>query len=349
MENRVLISCDEDSQPFAEAELKGMFSQLPPVQWLDGEPGQPSGVGVVASPMEFSAFSEKVIAANSIFLRHLAPAPITVLLRNDDTDLPTLSAAVTNLLPQIDPTQTISVQSRMLGEFFRPFSRIELNQALFEIVATTGAVLDARAPQQVVSVTCARDAAYLGISPSAENRSLWPGGQMRFRREEGQISRAEFKLLEAISIFDVMIPDRGAALDIGAAPGGWTNVLRRFGLRVVAVDPADMHVSLLGDRQVVHIRERIQRYRPTEPFDMIVNDLKMDARDSIEVMLGVRRHLKPGGTGVMTLKLPKTVPSSRAMLEFVRGDVRRLEAGFQVLGARQLFHNRSEITVALGV
>ena len=282
----ILISCDEDSQPFAEAELKEMFPQMPPPSWVEGNPEQLSGVARVEPPVDFSTFSATVNRAKSVFIRHYSPVQVEVPLSNKEADLSDLWEATNRLLPLIDPTKTLSVQTRLLGDDFRPFSRTQLNSALFTvIVAATGVTLEARHPEQVLSVLCAPERAYLGVSLAAQNRSLWPGGHMRFKREEGQISRAEFKLMEAISVFDLQIPDKGTALDIGAAPGGWTNVLRRFGLRVIAVDPADLHESLRRDRQVVHIPERIQNYRPTEMFDIMVNDLKMDARDSVEIML----------------------------------------------------------------
>ncbi|MDX1935064.1 MAG: SAM-dependent methyltransferase [Capsulimonadales bacterium] len=344
----VLISCDEDSQPFAEAELRTLFSGLSPIDWLTGNPDENSGVGRLVVPLSFPEFAAKVEASGSVFLRHFAPVMAEVPLSDDDSDLPRLEEAARSLTPFVEATETLSVQARLLGDTFRPFSRTELNGALFSVIeAATGVVLDAREPVQTLSVVCARDRAFLGVSRTADNRSPWPGGQMRFKREDGQISRAEFKLMEAIRVFDLTVPDRGSALDIGAAPGGWTNVLRRFGLRVIAVDPAELHESLRHDRRIVHVRERIQRYRPSEAFEVIVNDLKMDARDSTDIMLSVRRFLKPGGFAVMTLKLPKTVPSPRAMREFVQDDLRRLRSGYGVIGARQLFHNRSEITVAL--
>ena len=57
----------------------------------------------------------------------------------------------------------------------------------------------------------------------------------RFAREEGQVSRAEFKLLEAIELFGVAVREHGVALDLGASPGGWTRVLRRLGPRFVVL------------------------------------------------------------------------------------------------------------------
>ena len=65
---------------------------------------------------------------------------------------------------------------------------------------------------------------------------------------------------------------------MGAAPGGWTRVLRQHGLKVTAVDPAELDPRLRTDRGVTRVRKTIQEYLPGAPrFDVIVNDMRMDA------------------------------------------------------------------------
>ena len=52
------------------------------------------------------------------------------------------------------------------------------------------------------------------------------------------LNRSEMKLDEAVRYFGVGINGSGLCLDIGAAPGGWTDYLAMRGRRVVAVDSA---------------------------------------------------------------------------------------------------------------
>jgi 23S rRNA (cytidine2498-2'-O)-methyltransferase len=165
----------------------------------------------------------------------------------------------------------------------------------------------------------------------------------RFKREEGQISRAEFKLLEAVELFGLELPAGGRALDLGAAPGGWSRVLRRHAMQVVAVDPADLHPSLASDPAVVHHRQKVQDYFPaSEQFDIILNDMRLDARDSVRCMLVAAENLKAEGIGIMSVKLP-----ARKMAQIAARSLEMLRQEYQIVGARQLFHNRREITVAL--
>ena len=185
---------------------------------------------------------------------------------------------------------------------------------------------------------------YLGVSRAADNLSDWAGGERRFKTEPEQISRAEFKLLEAMETFGLSWPGAGSALDLGAAPGGWTRIARLNGLQVTAIDPADLAPSLAADPGVRHLRHTAQRYLPgtDATFDVILNDMRMDAHDSAHLMLRARRNLKPGGWAVMTLKLPKSHAERVATSALAL-----LRERYTLIGARQLFHNRNEITVAL--
>jgi 23S rRNA (cytidine2498-2'-O)-methyltransferase len=207
-----------------------------------------------------------------------------------------------------------------------------------------GVPLDVRRPEQVFSVVLTPAQGYLGLSRAADNLSDWAGGARRFKREAGQISRAEFKLLEAIELFRLSLPADGVALDLGAAPGGWTRILRKHAMRVVAVDPGDLDQRVAADLAVEHVRQTAQRYLRTadEPFDVILNDMRMDAQDSAQIMVAATRNLKDSGWALATLKLPRKGVERIASLA-----LEVLRKRYEVIGARQLFHNRSEITVAL--
>ncbi|MEZ4582432.1 MAG: hypothetical protein R3A10_12485 [Caldilineaceae bacterium] len=75
---------------------------------------------------------------------------------------------------------------------------------------------------------------------------------------------------------------------------------------------------------------------------MIVNDMRMDARDSARLMVAYAPQLYRDGLAVMTLKLPET-----GRRELIDHALAILAAAYTAAGARQLFHNRSEITLVL--
>ncbi len=339
----VLISCDPDARALALEELKPVLAGLEPADWLD------PGIALVRTRTEFAAFADAVEGARAMFVRHLAPVDREVELTGTEADLELLWAAGGELAPRLDRGTTFAVQARILGTGKLPYRKYTLNEFLSTRLAeAAGALLDTRNPSQVVSVLCTPDRGFVGVSPTTLNRSAWPGGQHRFKAEEGQVSRAEHKLLEALSVFGIDPPKEGLALDLGAAPGGWTRVMRQRELKVVAVDPADLDPRIGRDDNVQHVRKSVRDYAaPAGAFDMLLNDLRMDPRDSVETMLRFRPALKSDGRAVMTLKMPETPGDPVAELEEIRGNIHRLMRSYFVIGARRLYHNRSEVTVAL--
>lgn len=313
------------------------------------------GVLLVNSSRSFFDLAEEWRLAPPIFVRHICPVQEIVPLRNQlNTDIAILCQHITEtILPLVDPDLPFSVQTRVLADL--PYKPFDLNTPLAEILSSGGAPLDVRNPQQILSVVCAAGSAqadatrntpvaYLGLSLALNNLSNWAGGVRRFAREEGQVSRSEFKLLEALEIFKIKLPARGVALDLGASPGGWTRVLRQKDQYVTAVDPGDLDPRIAADRGVRHKRMTDEQYLADEPdqFDLIVNDMRMDARDSARMMVAYARQLYRHGLVIMTLKLPEQ--NRQPIIDHA---FKLLQEAYAIAGARQLFHNRSEITVYL--
>lgn len=339
---QVLISCDPDAEAYALREIQEIQRGASPV-WIE------DGLALLVLPEGFAEFADDVRRLQPIFIRHIAPVMIEVPLAGEFADIEALSEAALSLSSKLKSELPFSVQSRILSEGTRPYRKITLNETLScQITERTGATMDARRPEQVVSITCTPDKGYVGVSLVEENRSDWPGGEHRFKKEDGQISRAEFKLLEAIDVFGLTLPAQGRALDMGAAPGGWTRVLRAQGLNVVAVDPADLDRRLERDENVYHMRKKIEDFHPGPGgFDVLVNDMRMDIGKSVRAMRHQEPCLRAGGIGVMTLKLSNVLDRSNDWLRMVRKALATLTISFDVIDARQLYHNRSEVTVAL--
>ncbi len=295
-----------------------------------------------------------------IFVHHICPVQITCPLRQEQSaDLALLCQALTpEIEALVDPTLPLSVQSRILTTL--PYKPFDSNNALADYLREqTGVPIDVRAPHQVLSAVFAETmveesggtggrhketVAFLGLSPTVYNLSDWAGGMRRFAREQGQVSRAEFKLLEALEYFDLDLLPRGVALDLGASPGGWTRVLRQRDQYVTAIDPGELDERVAQDSGVRHKRMTAEQYLTDEPdrFDLIVNDMRMDARDSANLMIPYAKQLYRHGSAIMTLKLPED-----RRLPIVDHAFKLLRKAYTIVGARQLFHNRSEITVLL--
>jgi len=291
-----------------------------------------------------------------IFARHLAPVQTVIPLNNTEYDVGALAIAIADLptFAMLEQGQPFAVQSRFAqsgedGAFIkRVYSSGYLNQQLaLALAEETGAVESIKKPQIVVSLLCVEMEAYAGISLARNNLSDWAGGMRHFAQLPEQISRAEFKLLEALETFGVSLSESGDALDLGAAPGGWTRLLLEAGMRVVAVDPARLDPRLHG--RLEHYRGYAEDYladalKRRKKFDVIANDMRMDARESARLLVEARPCLRPDGFIISTLKLPHAaidIDPSRNLKEALR----ILDRHFAVVHAKQLFHNRQEVTV----
>lgn len=358
----LVLTCDEGSVDLAEHELQRVASHSKVAAHLA------PGVLLVDGGLPFAELVANWAAALPIFVRHICPVQAVVPLWDSPGDPDELAAALAGpaegvLAAHVAPDQRFSVQTRLLAE--PPYKPFDVNGAVSQaVIARTGAALDVRSPQQVLSIVCAELSpavidhlprrlrpgpqaalyALAGLSTPQQNLSDWAGGARRFAREEGQVSRSEFKLLEAFEVFGVQLSPHGVALDLGASPGGWTRVLRERGQYVTAVDPGALDERVAADGGVRHKRMTAEAYLHEDPdqFDLIVNDMRMDARDSARLMVAYAPLLYPHGSVIMTLKLPET---RRGPILDHAFDILRMT--YSIAGARQLFHNRSEITVYL--
>jgi 23S rRNA (cytidine2498-2'-O)-methyltransferase len=335
---QIIISASPNHITLARAEVERIDHNTDIKDWLD------EGVAHIGLSKNWATLALTFRDRPPIFTRHMFPVQRTMQIEQAPDDLEIMAHLIEDLFIQIDPAIPFSVQTRILGKGSWPYGRFEVNKKLSGLIEkATGAKLDVPNPEQVLSVVITKDRAYIGLSLVRDNISSWAGGERRFKREQGQISRAEFKLIEAFETFGLTLPENGLALDMGAAPGGWTRILMENGLNVVAVDPANMDPWLLSSEQVSHAQVSIQKYLQDAPqFDLIVNDMRMDVRKSARIMLTAAEHLKPGGFALMTLKLPEW-----RVEQALKSGFNLLKKSYRIAGAKQLFHNRSEVTVWL--
>ncbi|GCE20990.1 SAM-dependent methyltransferase [Dictyobacter kobayashii] len=291
------------------------------------------------------------------FARHIAPVQTIVPLENNEDDLGEIALATVQLpgFAQLERGVHFAVQTRLIqtdkskGE--RAYSGGQINKALAEALAEeTGALEDIKKPQVIISLLGTMDKGYLGISTTEENLSAWPGGARHYAQTDEQISRAEFKLLEALEVFGVILPSEGKALDLGAAPGGWTRLLLDAGLQVVAVDPARLDPRLANRPGLEHYRGYAEDYleeavQHRQQYDLIVNDMRMDAREAARLISKAAACLEPeDGLMISVFKLPHATLEVDPFVN-LKEALNILKRSYTVVQAHQLFHNRQEITV----
>jgi 23S rRNA (cytidine2498-2'-O)-methyltransferase len=278
-----------------------------------------------------------------IFLRHMQPADRAIPISDADGTLSAIQAAVREADAPFRGKK-VAVQARKAESPQTPIADIQpidVKRSIDEVLTDThGAIPVVQDMEWVVSVYLARDTVYIGWSTPEENLSSWSGGAIHFRKEDGDISRAKYKLMEAESTFGLHFSDFHSALDIGAAPGGWSSFLLERGLRVTAVDPAAMHPSLLREHGFTYVPKNAANVRfPDGEFDLLVCDMSWDPLNMAELVKRLLPAVSKDGTILTTVKLMHG--KAFATLREVE---RIMEPEAQLVKTKQLFHNREELT-----
>jgi 23S rRNA (cytidine2498-2'-O)-methyltransferase len=181
-----------------------------------------------------------------------------------------------------------------------------------------------------------------------EDSAPWPLGIPRLRMHADAPSRSALKLEEAVLVLldpserTRLLREGMRAADLGAAPGGWTWVLMRHGLRVQAIDNGPLRQHVLDSGLVEHLRADGFAWQPRQPLDWMVCDMVEQPRRVAERMAtwfreGWCRH------AIFNLKLPmkKRWQETRLCLDLF---AQQAETPLTIR-AKQLYHDREEITV----
>ncbi len=189
--------------------------------------------------------------------------------------------------------------------------------------------------------------AFIAFSDPADS-APWPLGIPRLRLHRDAPSRSALKLEEAFLTLldarerDALLQPGMRAADLGAAPGGWTWILTRHGLRVIAIDNGPLRDHVMQTGLVEHLRADGFTWQPQQPLDWMVCDMVEQPRRVAERMAtwfreGWCRH------AVFNLKLPmkkRWDETQRCLDDVLQQSHRALR-----IRAKQLYHDREEITV----
>ena len=204
---------------------------------------------------------------------------------------------------------------------------------------------DAAAPRLHVMLTPSREA-FLALA-DARTASPWPLGIARLKMPRDAPSRSTLKLAEALQLFvggneEKILRPEMRAVDLGAAPGGWTWQLINRGLHVTAVDNGTLKGELVDNALVKHLREDGFRYRPKRRVDWMVCDM---VEKPVRIAELVALWFREGWTDrcIFNLKLPM-----KKRLQEVERCHAIIEAALKMSGRdyelrmKQLYHDREE-------
>ncbi len=166
-------------------------------------------------------------------------------------------------------------------------------------------------------------------------------------------SRSTLKLAEAIEVFldkseqTRLLRQGMTAVDLGAAPGGWSWQMVKRGIRVSAIDNGPMKGILEKHPLVEHIKQDGFKFTPRKAVDWLICDM-VEKPSKVATLIGdwfvngLCKH------AIFNLKLP--MKQRNIALDSALGGIRtRLnEEGINYkMIAKQLYHDREEVTVFL--
>ncbi|WP_138227731.1 SAM-dependent methyltransferase [Paenibacillus algicola] len=332
---KLVCTANHGFAPYAQEEIRRLFGKLKSTVLIPGE------VFIVTLEAEsIEQVIRKIKEASLIFLRHLFPVHLE--MKAEDAEAAARELERYALGREELGESRVALQIRKTADSSWKEHPSALRDRLQQSMTPLASAFAVQHSEWILSVFAAADHWYAGVARPEDQLSDWNGGAIRFQREEGQISRAKFKLLEAEHQFSIPFDSFHNALDIGAAPGGWTSFLLERGLRVTAVDPAQMHDSLKGHPQLRILNKNASDVKFKEhEFDMLVCDMSWSPKQMARLVTDLLYSLTPGGTAIVTVKLLTKKPMALVteMLNWFE------DAHMQVQGAKQLFHNRDEITL----
>jgi 23S rRNA (cytidine2498-2'-O)-methyltransferase len=184
------------------------------------------------------------------------------------------------------------------------------------------------------------------ISKGSPIQLCYPGGVLPITIPDNAVSRAWLKFEEGLQWSGFPIAKGDCCLDIGASPGGGSQVLLSRGAKVLGVDPAEMDPVVLNHSGFTHIRSRISQTKRSlfQNVRWIVADINVAPNYTLEVLeeLATRKEIPLRGM-LFTLKLFQW-----SLAEYLPAYIDRLQHwGFDDVRVKQLVFNRQEVTVAV--
>ncbi len=345
--SRILLYCrtgferecaQEITAAAGAAGVEGFVKARPGSGFALFEPHDPAAAGDFAASIAFDEL---------VFARQLVRALPLVPLAADDRVVP-IVATVRRLGATRFRALWLEMPDTNEGKALAALTRT-LAPHLESGLRTAGIAFDeAQAKERLHVFFVGSLACHVGTS--AAGGSPWPMGIPRLRMPPSAPSRSTLKLAEALLVFLGEDPDARAlapgmtAVDLGAAPGGWTWQLARRGLMVTAVDNGAIDAALLEGGQVRHRRDDGFHFEPAQPVDWMVCDM-VESPSRVARLAG--RWVARGWCrrSIFNLKLP---------MKKRRDEVLRCRASIEdeigaphTLRIKHLYHDREEVTAYL--
>lgn len=306
-----------------------------------------------------ASLERKIREINPIFIYNLLPIKSTCELREEDY-LKTLYGISKSL--EIDKRRNAMLQCFNLNSK-RAHSAKDIEVYIGENLEREGYSIDIENPEIMAYIIIIDMMCYCG-SLRTEDMFRLHLDPKRFYKNKFKkvVSRAELKLEEAWDEFNLGVR-KGTAIDVGAAPGGWSLVLARKEVKVIAIDSGELDIANLAkanvkvkvadgsismndieQNHIIHIKSvyenAVDSSMPISKVNMILVDINATPDVSIKAVNKFLPMLSNKAELIMTIKcVTKNVSK---YIEIARNGI---EQNFCIRSIRHLPANRMEVTL----
>lgn len=183
-----------------------------------------------------------------------------------------------------------------------------------------------------------------GVCP----RSQYYVTDERLTTHEDAISRAYYKLIEALGRFPITLSADWLSVDVGSSPGGWTQALAQRVRHVYSIDPAPLWIELPPNVTFLlkKVEDCVEYLEAVGPINLLVCDMLGLMSETLKILTPLYSFIASGGYLILTLKLFRRkegrldVAAAKAIEEF-----NRLAPQFEDVQVKWLLTNRHERTL----
>ena len=169
------------------------------------------------------------------------------------------------------------------------FSSKDVEIEVGNVITGEEARVDLDNPETILLVDIIQEKAHLSVLSPDDVVKKTPKVERRWEKGERPVSRAELKMREIMEAFPEIFSPEKTALDIGAAPGGWTRAMAPEVKKVIAVDRARLDEGVTALENVVHIKERAENLDLDERVDILTNDANLLHMQSAKISLDLAK------------------------------------------------------------
>jgi len=342
----IILYCRQGFEKECASEINAVCSSWGIFGFIKAQQDSGFVVFTASDPQLLENFVPKLFLNNLTFTRQFffAFAEITGLKQHDR-----ISPIVSLLKEQNITINDVAVETAdtNAAKEILPFCK-KFTPLIIKALSKDGMV-NADSPNSLHLFFLSSTAVYAGIVPE-QTSSPWYMGIPRLKFPKDAPSRSTLKLEEAFFTFltneeriTLLSPSK-KAIDLGAAPGGWSYQFARRGMHVIAVDNGPMHPSLLESGLVHHKKADGFTYMPQQPVEWMVCDI-VEQPSKIAALIG---HWMASGLcrrSIFNLKLPmkKRFEEIIRCRNIITAALGKHHNGY-TLSIKQLYHDREEVT-----